>query len=203
MLGPASDMTGFEQGGVNSIDYYKLYNNEQLKSAQSSGLGVYVGSGVISAVGQADDEVLVAPSLYHLQLLVTLTEEYCRKFRVKLEPSKTKLLAYHSKKQALLADQTVDNKQIKIFGEPIMMATEAEHVGVLRSTGGNLPHIVNRVAVHKKALHALLPAGLARRHRGSPRASLKISQLYGVPVLLSGLASLVLTKTELDIVDAH
>ena len=40
LVGPASDMTGFEQGGVNSSDYYKLYNNEQLVTAQRSQLGV-------------------------------------------------------------------------------------------------------------------------------------------------------------------
>ena len=61
-------------------------------------------------------------------------------------------------------------------------------MGVLRSSTGNLPHIVNRVAMHKNALHALLPAGLARKHRGNPAASLKLSQLYGAPVMLSGLA---------------
>ena len=44
MLGPAPDMTGFEQGGVNSSDFYNLYNNEQLKTAQASGLGVNLGS---------------------------------------------------------------------------------------------------------------------------------------------------------------
>ena len=76
MMGPAMDTTGFEQGGVNSSDYYKLYNNEQLKAAQTSGLGVDIGSGVISAIGQADDVILAASSLYHLQLLVTLTEQY-------------------------------------------------------------------------------------------------------------------------------
>ena len=29
-MGPAEDHTGFEQGGINSSDFYKLYNNEQL-----------------------------------------------------------------------------------------------------------------------------------------------------------------------------
>ena len=90
-MGPSKDTTGFEQGGVTSSDYYKLYNNEQLRSAQSSRLAVDIGSGVISAVGQADDVILAAPSPYHLQLLVNLTEQYCTKFRVKLESSKTKL----------------------------------------------------------------------------------------------------------------
>ena len=50
-MGPAKDTTGFEQGGLNSSDYYKLYNNDQLTSAQSSGLGVDIGSDVISGIG--------------------------------------------------------------------------------------------------------------------------------------------------------
>ena len=58
-MGPAEDVTGFEQGGINSSDYYKLYNNEQLVTAQSSELGVDMGSAVISAVGQADDVILM------------------------------------------------------------------------------------------------------------------------------------------------
>ena len=57
--------------------------------------------------------------------------------------------------------------------------------------------------MHKNALHALLPAGLARKHRGNPAASLKLSQLYGAPVMLSGVASLVLNETELKIIDGH
>ena len=44
----------------------------------------------------------------------------------------------------------------------------------------------------KNALCVLLLAGLARRHRGNPAASLRLSQLYGAPVLLSGLSSLVI-----------
>ena len=31
---------------------------------------------------------------------------------------------------------------------------EAEHVGFLRSTAGNLPHILNRLSAHKKSLAA-------------------------------------------------
>ena len=93
-MGPAVDDTGFEQGGINSSDFYKLYNNEQLVTAQSSGLGVPIGSGVVSAVGQADDVLLMAASIHDLNLLGTLTELYCHKYRVNLVPSKTKLLVY-------------------------------------------------------------------------------------------------------------
>ena len=91
-LGPATDNTGFEQGGINSADFYKLYNNEQLKSAQNSALGVNIGSSTVSAIGQADDVLLAADNLDSLRYLAGLTERYCANYRVKLVPSKTKLL---------------------------------------------------------------------------------------------------------------
>ena len=60
-----------------------------------------------------------------------------------------------------------------------------------------------RIAAHTKALYAVLPAGLARRHHGNPAASLRVHQLYGIPVLLSGLPSLVLSNQELGVLDHH
>ena len=203
VMGPAKDKTGFEQGGVNSSDYYKLYNNEQLKSAQGSKLGVNIGSGVISAIGQADDVILAAPSLYNLQLLVKLTEQYCDKYRVKLEPSKTKLVAFCPPKLKFMVDHAFNSQKIEINNYHVKQVSEVEHVGVLRNTDGNLSQILNRVAMHKKSLHALLPTGVARRNRGNPAVSVKLSLLYGAPVLLSGVASLVLSQKELSILDGH
>ena len=78
-MGPAQDGTGFEQGGINSGDYYKLHNNEQLETAQDSGLGADIGSDVISGVGQADDVMLMSNDIYSLKLLVKMTEECCNK----------------------------------------------------------------------------------------------------------------------------
>ena len=66
-----------------------MYNNEQLETTQSSNHGVNMGSSTISAIGQADDVLLVANDIYSLQLLIGLTEDYCRKHRVMLEPKKT------------------------------------------------------------------------------------------------------------------
>ena len=75
---------------------------------------------------------------------------------------------------------------IAIDNNPIKFVNEAEHVGILRSTFGNLPHILQRFTSHKKVLGAVLPVGLARGHRGNPAASLFIHNLYATPVLFSG-----------------
>ena len=44
---------------------------------------------------------------------------------------------------------------------------------------------------------------MARAHRGNPIASLRVENLYGVPVLMSGTASLVLKQAELNILTQH
>ena len=203
LMGPSPDVTGFEQGGINSSDWYKLYNNEQLLTSQNSNLGVNIKSSVISAVGQADDVILFSNTIFNLNLLSSITQHYCNKFRVKLVPSKTKLLAYclpefqHKKDIAELLNQ------VKINGVHVPFSDEAEHVGVLRHISGNKPNILKRIVAHKKSLHVLLSAGLRRGQRSNPAASLRVHSIYNTPVLLSGLASLVLSKDEIRLIDSH
>ena len=203
MLGPARDDTGFEQGGINSGDFYKLYNNEQLKSAQNSHLGVDIDSSVVAAIGQADDVILAANNLYNLKLLARLTEVYCTNFRVKLVASKTKLLPIYLPRHSHLVEYAKIVNNVAVDNTKVEFVPEAEHVGVLRNTAGNMSNILQRIACHKAALHGVSSAGMARSHRGNPAASLRVHQLYALPVLLNGLASLVLSQAELKILDNH
>ena len=76
------------------------------------------------------------------------------------------------------------------------------YVGVLWSIGGNLPHLLQRFTSHSRAICSVLHAGLARGHRGNPAASLRVEQLYGIPVLLSCTASLLLKQTEFKQLDS-
>ena len=91
----------------------------------------------------------------------------------------------------------------KFDGTPIKLVDDTEHVGVIRSTDGNLPHILQRFTSHNRALHSVLHVGIARGHRGNPAASIRVEKMYGVPVLLSGTASLVLKQAEYDSIDTH
>ena len=193
----------FEQGGINSGDFYKLYNNEQLKIVQASCLGVDIGSSTISGVGQADDVLLAAISLENLKLLARLTENYCSNFRVKLVASKTKLLPVYHKRHDYLVEYAKLVNSVTIDETVVQFVSEAEHVGVVRSSSGNMPNILHRIASHKKALGGVTSAGMTRSHRGNPAASLRVHQLYAAPVLLSGLASLVLTEPEINMIDSH
>ena len=67
----------------------------------------------------------------------------------------------------------------------------------------NESNILARLTAHRRAVYGLLSAGLARSHRANPSATLRVEGVYGVPVLLSGLASLVLTSKEENMISQH
>ena len=203
ILGPIHDRQGVEQGGVPSGDLYTVYNNEQLDTAQESGLGVPLHDLDVGSVGQADDCALLSDNLSSLQNLLTLTIDYCKKYHVMLAPEKTKLLAFSAPRHKTQVQFAKLTSQLKIGDTEIKFSETAEHVGIVRSSSGNLPHILDRVSAHRKSLFAVLPSGLARRHNANQAASLSVQNTFSLPVLLSGLASLTLNATEVDVLDKH
>ena len=212
LMGPIEDQLGLEQGGSNSSEYYKMYSNENLTSAQRSEQGIDLGnsqvisadlgnSQVISAVGLADDTALTANRLSSLANILFLVKNYCSKYGVKLSADKTKLLCISNKSIKNNLEEynpiTIDNKEID-FSE------KAEHVGIIRSNrDGNMPHLLNRICCHRKALQPLLSSGVAYKRRANPLVGLRLQCIYGTPVLLSGVASLVLTRSEISLLDKH
>ena len=52
-------------------------------------------------------------------------------------------------------------------------------------------------------MFAVLHAGLAKKHRANPAAALRVEAVYGIAVLLSGLACLVLSSKEEKILDQY
>ena len=203
LMGPICDLLGVEQGGCLSDRLYKLVNNEQLSVAQQSKLGLDIFNVGVSAIGQADDSCLISDCIFKLQHLLQLTVDYCAKYHVELVPEKTKLLCFTPNGLESSAFYWKLISPVSLGPTRIEFSSEAEHVGILRSIDGNLPNVMARMTAHTRALIAVLPAGMARNHRGNPAASLRIEMLYGCPVLLSGLAALVLSKSEVDILQHH
>jgi hypothetical protein len=203
LMGPIADERGLEQGGVNSSDHYKIFSKEQLHTAQESNLGVPLGNLTVSGIGQADDTALVTNDIHCLQYLLHLSQVFCKKYHVKLCADKTKLQAFSTKETMDVVEYAKATNPIQIDDYKIDFVESAEHVGMVRNTSGNLPAILTRIIAHKKALGAVLHAGVARGHRGNPAASLHVIKIYGLPVLLSGLAPLLLSKAEEGLIEKH
>ena len=159
-MGPIKDELGLEQGSLNSGEYFKLYSNENLIVAQKSQQGIPLPhqhqhqhkhqhgvplpnpSGIISAVGLADDTILASNKLSKLANILFLTTNYCNKYGVTLSHAKTKLLKISRKEDS---NMEVFNP-ISIDGHTIDFSKEAEHVGIVRSAEkGNLSHIIKRI----------------------------------------------------------
>ena len=120
-----------------------------------------------------------------------------------LAPEKTKLLAFAAPRHKTLIQFTKLTSKLEIQNTEIQFSDTAEHVGIVRSSSGNLPHILDRVAAHRKALYAVLAAGVARRHNANPAAGIKVQNTFALPVLLSGIASLTLNASEFLVLDKH
>ena len=203
MMGPIRDSRGLEQGGISSSDMYKLYNNEQAIVAQSSGLGVPVYDTVVSCISLADDAVLLANGLVDLGNLLSLTLQYCKKYDVTLVTEKLQLVAFHKNIDDVLEyEKTVI--PLSVDGKIIAYSNQASHLGVVRSAQhGNLVSIMERLAAHRRQIFSLLPSGLAFHHCSNPAANIRVQQIYCLPVLMSGLASLVLTKAEIKTISSY
>ena len=56
---------------------------------------------------------------------------------------------------------------------------------------------------HRRSMFAVLPIGTAKAHRGNPAANIIAHSSYSLPVFFSGLASLVLSSSEVTLIDQH
>ena len=204
LMGPICDKLGVEQGGILSDRLYKLANNAELILTQDSGLGSQLGPVHVASIGQADDVALVSNCPHKLQALLGLALEYAAKYHVTMVEEKTKLLCYSPPGFEQINAYWEIVLPISMSGFCIPFSTEAEHVGILRSSvSGASAAVLARMTAHSRALFAVLPAGLARRHSGNPAAALRVELLYALPVLLSGLAAMVLGKPEIEALDHH
>ena len=92
---------------------------------------------------------------------------------------------------------------VNIENNKINFIIEAEHVGILRFVKRNLPGLLSWFSAQRKLLMADLSVGLARGHCGNPAVIIRIKKIDGTRILLIGLSSLVLSKTEINCCDQH
>ena len=203
MMGPTKDNIGFEQGGICSSDYYKIYGKNQLITTQASGLGVDIGSSVVSSIGLADDTVAVSDDIYDLQNLLRLIDDYCHKYKVTLVPSKTKLICMGSRHDCQFIEYCKLVNPVMVCNTRIDFSDKLEHVGVVRSVQGNMSAVSERITAQKRAVGSILSAGLGRGHLSNPQAGLRVYKLYGQPTLYAGLSALYLTKKEISIISSQ
>ena len=82
---------------------------------------------------------------------------------------------------------------MEINGKVIPFSPVTEFVGVLRSTEENNPSNMSRIVAHKRALASLLHTRNSRGYRGNPAISVLLEKLYGLHIILFGIATLIVS----------
>lgn len=75
----------------------------------------------------------------------------------------------------------------------IPFSPATEFVWVLRSTEENHSSTMSLIATHTRALESLLHTMISRGQRGNPALSVRIEKNYDLYVILSGIATLIVS----------
>ena len=127
-----------------------MFDKEQLQLVHDSKLGVRIaGNVVVSAIGQADDNVRISNEINALQNILQLTLYFCKKYHVDLCTVKTRLQAFFTSENQATGDHIKSISPVRINEEEVPFVKSSdegpEHVGIIRSKSGNLPHLLNRI----------------------------------------------------------
>ena len=119
---------GVRQGGVLSPTLFTVYIDGLFKRLARSGLGCYMGSLFLGALGFADDVTLLAPSLRAAQHMVSICEEYANEFHIIFNGSKSKLMVFRH------AEDNSQGLSIHIGSHVILESSAELHLGHKIST---------------------------------------------------------------------
>ena len=102
LTGEFCSKNGVKQGDNQSATYFCAYINDLIVTLKNTGLGITINKtnmemGKLVALAYADDIVILSDSCKNLQKLLDVTARWCKKWRVMVNTSKTKLMHFRKK----------------------------------------------------------------------------------------------------------
>jgi hypothetical protein len=189
---------GVRQGGIPSTTDYKLYINPLLEKLENSQIGLHIGSTYVGAPTCADDVMMMCDSVGSLQYLLTTAEQYANKEHYTIHPTKSVVTTYHTGVPNCVWDNL---SPWTLYQQPMPVTPTTTHLGVVRSAESATkisPFVSERLKMGRRALYALMGAGLHGLNGLSPMVSLKLYNTYILPRLLSAMETVILSQGEKD-----
>ena len=140
---------GVKQGGVISAILYCFYTNTLFQLLRDQKVGCWIQGKFSGAVGYADDNLVMSPTLEGLQQMMSTCDKFATdhnlQFSTNLIPkkSKTKCLAYLKKERPL--------KPIKLNGNNLPWISSPDNVSHLGNTIDNSCNLVACDIMEKRA----------------------------------------------------
>ena len=121
---------GVRQGDNLSPTLFSLFANDLAIEIKNMNLGLKVGNRLVSILLYADDMVLISPREIDLQRMLNKMAEWCHKWRLKVNESKSKIVHFRSNRQKRtnfkfqygphFMDKVPDYKYLGIFLDEFM-----------------------------------------------------------------------------------
>ena len=184
-------LLGTGQGRSIAAKMYKVYINPTINCLTESGYGAKIGHLDISAPSCADDIALAAHSIYNMQGLLSTININTQKFRSKINISKCETISNSKKINKL-------NFPLILGEQSVPHTDQITHIGLKRNASSPSLNIQEKISTARRAAYALIPAGIHGEGGISPYSSASIIQSRVLQVLLSGLDSVILSKTDID-----
>ena len=87
-------LCGTKQGGILSPDFFALYINDLIIALKRLGVGCHIIKRFIACILFAVDMTLIAPTRQAMQQMLDVCAEYCSKFCLRFNVSKTKVMIF-------------------------------------------------------------------------------------------------------------
>ena len=125
MSGWFSINSGVRQGDPISPTLFSLYINELAKDINNLNLGIRFGNNTVSILLYADDLILLSSNEENLQIMLNKMLQWCRKWRLKVNESKTKIVHFRNVRKC-------QTKYKFIYDDKILnVVTEYKYLGVI------------------------------------------------------------------------
>jgi hypothetical protein len=183
---------GVGQGKVLSPPQYKVYLDDALCQLTEANIGAFIGHIPISVPTCADDMLLLSNYRHELQSQFHTASGYSCRERYIIHPVKTEVTAYNIKGG--------ETDTWSLGDSELKLSDSILHLGITRQKGqAYIDSIVeDRVTAARRALYSLLGAGVHGTNGLPPKVTRVIYTLYVLPVLLHGVETLTLNKTQRD-----
>ncbi len=117
--------SGVRQGDVLSTTLFSIYINDLAKEINELGLGVPVGDIKLSILLYADDIALITENENDLQSMLDKLNEWCVKWRMKVNETKTNIIHFRNKRCA----KTAEN--FKLGAKTLDIVSNYKYLGIM------------------------------------------------------------------------
>ena len=193
---PYPNLQGVGQGRILSTLQYKVYINPLLELMENIHLSPGFGALPGGTPTCADDIILIAKTHHTHQTQLDAVSNYASKNRYQLHPTKTKTLLYYPNEEL---------QPILLNGHPVPLVDKLTHLGIERhANSASATEVISaRIASARATAYSLMGAGLHGINGLNPVAARSILQAYVVPRLLYGLEAIVLTQTQIQLLEVY